>query len=121
MVKILVVDDAAFMRMTIKNILENNGFEIVGEAENGIQGLAKYKECKPDVVTLDITMPEMDGVEALKAILQYDPKAKVVMMSAMGQESIVREAILSGAKSFIVKPFKQEHVVETLTKIAEKK
>ena len=117
MAKVLIVDDAVFMRMAIRTILEKSGFEVVGEAENGAVGLQKYMECKPDIVTMDITMPEMDGIEALKAIRNYDSKAKVVMLSAMGQESKVKEAIMSGARSFIVKPFKEEHVIMTLNKI----
>lgn len=116
--KILIVDDAAFMRMSIKMILERNGFEVVGEAENGEDAVSKYKICHPDIVTKDITMPDLNGIESLKLILSDDPKAKVVMISAMGQEGMVKESILSGAKSFIVKPFKEEHVVETLTKVA---
>lgn len=118
MTKVLIVDDAAFMRMTIKNLLEKNGFEVAGEAENGEVGLRKYKELQPELVTMDITMPEMDGIQALKAIRQFDPKAKVIMVSAMGQEGLVKEAIISGAKTFIVKPFKEEQVIQTLTKIA---
>jgi two-component system chemotaxis response regulator CheY len=116
--RVLIVDDAAFMRMSIRMMLERNGFEIAGEAENGAVGFKKYMECHPDLVTMDITMPELGGLDALKLILQADPKAKVVMMSAMGQEIMVKESILFGAKSFIVKPFKEEHVVETLTKVA---
>lgn len=118
MIKVLVVDDAAFMRMAIKKVLEKNGFEIAGEAENGRIGVEKYIECKPDIVTMDITMPDMSGVDALKKIKELDKDAKVIMISAMGQESMVKEAILSGAKSFIVKPFKEDHIVSTLTKIA---
>ncbi len=118
MVKVLIVDDAAFMRMSIKLMLERNGFEIAGEAEDGKIAIRKYQECHPDIVTMDITMPEMNGIESLKGILKNDPKAKVVMVSAMGQEIMVKESILSGAKSFIVKPFKEEHVVEALTKVA---
>lgn len=114
MSKILIVDDAAFMRLSIRTMLEKNGFEIVGEAENGLEGIQKYKELNPDIVTMDITMPEMTGVDALKVIKAYDPDAKVVMLSAMGQESMVREAVLSGAKSFIVKPFKEEHIIKVL-------
>lgn len=117
MAKVLIIDDAAFMRMTIKTMLEKNGFEIVGEAENGAVGVSKYIECQPDIVTMDITMPEMSGIEALKAIKKIDPTAKVVMMSAMGQESMVKEAIMSGAKTFIVKPFKEDFIVQTLNKI----
>lgn len=118
MVKVLIVDDAAFMRMAIRKVLEKNNFEIVGEAENGEVGVEKFKQCSPDVVTMDITMPEMSGIEALKEIRKVDANAKVVMVSAMGQESLVREAILNGAKSFIVKPYKEEHIVQTLNSIA---
>lgn len=118
MPKVLIVDDAAFMRMCIKTMLEKNGFEVVGEAENGAEGLKKYQELHPEIVTMDITMPELDGIQALKGIRRYDPKAKVVMVSAMGQEAMVKEAIISGAKTFIVKPFKEDHVIQTLTKVA---
>lgn len=119
MVKVLVVDDAAFMRMAIRKVLERNGFEVIAEAENGVVGLERYKECKPDLVTMDITMPEMTGIEALKEIRKYDGQAKVVMVSAMGQEGLVREAILSGAKSFIVKPYKEDHIIQTLNSVAK--
>lgn len=118
MIKVLIVDDAAFMRMAIKKMLERNGFEIAGEAENGTVSIAKYKECRPDVVTMDITMPEMTGIEALKEIRRFDGNAKVVMVSAMGQEALVREAILNGARSFVVKPYKEEHLVQTLNSLA---
>lgn len=118
MTKVLIVDDTAFMRMAIRTMLEKNGFEVVGEAENGITGVKKFVECCPDIVTMDITMPEMDGIQALKAIRQHDPKAKVVMVSAMGQECMVREAVLNGARTFIVKPFKEELVIQTMTKLA---
>lgn len=117
MKRILVVDDAAFMRMTVRVFLEKNGFEVVGEAENGAVGVKKYMELKPDIVTMDITMPEMSGLEALKAIREFDPGAKVIMMSAMGQEGMVKEAIINGAKTFIVKPFKEERVLEILNKL----
>jgi two-component system chemotaxis response regulator CheY len=116
--KVLIVDDAAFMRMSIRNMLEKNGFEIVDEASNGMIGVMKYMEHQPDVVTMDITMPEMGGLEALQAIREYDPKAKVVMVSAMGQETMVKQAIAFGAKSFILKPFKEDQVVEILFKVA---
>ena len=116
MKRVLIVDDAAFMRTAIRKMLENNGFEVVGEAENGLAGIEKYKELSPDIVTMDITMPEMGGIEALKVIKQYDAKAKVIMVSAMGQEPMVIDAVTSGAKSFIVKPFKEEHVVQTLNR-----
>lgn len=117
MPRVLVVDDAAFMRMSIKNILERNGYEIAGEAENGIMAVQKYKECHPDIVTMDITMPEMDGVEALKRIKEIDPEAKIIMLSAMGQADHVKEAILSGAKNFIVKPFDEEHMMKALSNL----
>jgi two-component system chemotaxis response regulator CheY len=115
--KVLIVDDAAFMRLAIRMMLERNGFEIVGEAEDGAMGVRKYLELRPDVVTMDITMPEMTGVEALQAIIQHDPKAKVIMVSAMGQECMVKEAVMSGAKSFIVKPFREDHVLKTINKV----
>ncbi len=115
--KVLIVDDAAFMRMAIKKILEKNGFEIAGEAENGLVGVRKYAELNPDIVTLDITMPELDGLGTLKAIKKIDSNAKVIIVSAMGQEGIVREAVMCGAKSFIVKPFTEEHVVKVLNSI----
>ncbi len=117
MTKVLVVDDAAFMRLVIRTMLEKNGFEII-EAENGAAGVKKYKECNPDVVTMDITMPEMDGLKALKTIREHDPKAKIIMVSAMGQECLVKEAVMHGAKTFIVKPFQEEFIVQTITKIA---
>lgn len=115
--RVLVVDDAAFMRMMLKDILNKNGFEVVGEAENGQQAVEKYKEVKPDVTTMDITMPEMDGISAVKQIKALDPGAKVVMCSAMGQQAMVIEAIQAGAKDFIVKPFQPERVVEALRKV----
>jgi len=117
MKRVLIVDDAAFMRMMLRNILERNGFEVAGEAENGLVGVKKYKELNPDVVTLDITMPEMDGITALKQIKRIDSNAKVVIVSAMGQEAYVKEAIICGAKSFIVKPFNEKHVTKVLMSI----
>ncbi len=119
MKKVLIVDDMLFMRMALKSILEKNGFLIVDSAENGVEAVKKYMECAPDIVTMDITMPEMSGLDALKKIKQYNPKAKVVMVSAMGQERFVKEAIMSGADNFIVKPFKEAQVIETLNKIAQ--
>lgn len=117
MKRTLIIDDAAFMRLALKSILEKNGFEIVGEAENGAIGVKMYMELMPDIVTMDITMPIMNGLDALKQIKTFDPKAKVVMLSAMGQEPYIREAVMLGAKSFIVKPLKEEHVVKVLTQI----
>ena len=117
MAKVLIVDDAAFMRISIKNMLTKNGYEVVGEAENGAMGVEMYKSLQPDIVTMDITMPEMSGLEALKEITKIDPNSKVVMVSAMGQEAMVREAIVSGAKGFIVKPFKEEGILAAIKKL----
>lgn len=114
--KVVVVDDASFMRMMLKDILSKNGFEVVGEAENGIEAIAKYTELKPDLVTMDITMPELDGVEAVKKIKEINPEAKIVMCSAMGQKAMVIEAIQAGATDFIVKPFQADRVIEAATK-----
>ena len=114
--RVLIVDDAAFMRMMLRDILSKNGFEIVGEAENGKIAVQMYEELKPDVVTMDITMPEMDGISAVKEIKTTYPDAKVVMVSAMGQQAMVIEAIRSGAADFIVKPFQPDRVLEALGK-----
>ena len=116
MKKILVVDDAAFMRLTLKTMLEKNGFEVVGQAENGRKAIEMYKSLKPEIVTMDITMPDMDGVEALAEIIKFDPKANVIMLSAMGQEGKIRDAVLNGAKGFIVKPFKEDYLLKALSK-----
>ncbi|WP_252231550.1 response regulator [Clostridium sp. ZBS15] len=117
MAKVLIVDDAAFMRMMIKDILEKNDFEIVGEASNGAVAVEMYKKDKPDVVTMDITMPDVDGIEAVKQIKEFDPSAKIIMCSAMGQQSMVMEAIRAGAKDFIVKPFQADRVLEAIKKV----
>jgi two-component system, chemotaxis family, chemotaxis protein CheY len=114
--RILVVDDAAFMRMMIKDILVKNGFEVVAEASDGQEALEKYREHRPDLVTMDITMPEMDGITSLKKIKEIDPQAKVIMCSAMGQQSMVIDAIQAGAKDFLVKPFQNERVIEAIKK-----
>ncbi|MGM7701182.1 response regulator [Pseudalkalibacillus sp. Hm43] len=114
--RILIVDDAAFMRMMIKDILSKNGFEIVGEAADGAQAVELYKEHTPDLVTMDITMPEMDGITALKEIRGMNPDAKVIMCSAMGQQAMVIDAIQAGAKDFIVKPFQADRVLEAIKK-----
>ena len=116
MARVLIVDDAAFMRMMIKDILEKNGFEVVGEANNGIKAIEIYKKERPDVVTMDITMPDMDGIEAVKQIKAFDPGAKVIMCSAMGQQTMVMDAIRAGAKDFIVKPFQADRVLEAIKK-----
>ena len=109
---ILICDDAAFMRMMIKDILTKNGYNIAGEAENGAKAVEKYNELKPDLVLMDITMPEMDGIQALKKIKETDPNASVIMCSAM-----VIESIQSGAKDFIVKPFQADRVLEAVQKV----
>ena len=114
---ILICDDAAFMRMMIKDILTKNGYNIAGEAENGAKAVEKYAELKPDLVLMDITMPEMDGIEALKKIKASDPNASIIMCSAMGQQAMVIESIQSGAKDFIVKPFQADRVLEAVQKV----
>ncbi|MEF2965202.1 response regulator [Paenibacillus sp. M1] len=114
--RILIVDDAAFMRMMIRDILTKNGFEVVGEAQDGAQAIEKFKELRPDLITMDITMPEMDGIAALKEIKKQDPNAKVIMCSAMGQQAMVIDAIQAGAKDFIVKPFQSDRVIEAINK-----
>ena len=117
MARIMVVDDAAFMRMMLKDILTKGGYDVVGEAENGLKAIEKYKELTPDLVLMDITMPEMDGIAALKAIKANDPGASVIMCSAMGQQAMVIESIQSGAKDFIVKPFQADRVIEAVKKV----
>lgn len=112
--KILIVDDAAFMRMMLKDTLKKNGYEDIIEGADGEIAVQTYKAEKPDLVIMDITMPNKNGLEALKEIKEYDPNAKIVMCSAMGQESMVVEAIRNGAKDFIVKPFKAERVLKTV-------
>jgi len=114
--RILIVDDAAFMRMMIRDILTKNGFEVVGEAQDGMQAIEKFKDLQPDLVTMDITMPEMDGITALKEIRKIDPNAKVIMCSAMGQQAMVIDAIQAGAKDFIVKPFQADRVLDAIKK-----
>lgn len=115
-IRVMVVDDAAFMRMMLKDILSKNGYEIVGEAENGQIAVERFKELKPDLVTMDITMPEMDGITAVRDIKKLEPNARVVMCSAMGQQAMVIDAIQAGARDFIVKPFQPERVLEAIQK-----
>ena len=114
---ILIVDDAAFMRMMIKDILSKNGYTVAGEAENGVKAIEKYNELKPDLVLMDITMPDKDGIQALKDIKAADPNAKIIMCSAMGQQAMVIESIQAGAKDFIVKPFQADRVIEAVKKV----
>ena len=118
--RILIVDDAAFMRMMIKNILTKAGYDVVGEAENGARAIEMYRELKPDLVTMDITMPEVDGIEGLKGIKQIDKDAKVIVCSAMGQQSMVMEAIQAGARDFIVKPFQQDRILQAVKNVIGK-
>ena len=116
MARVLVVDDAAFMRKMVSDALTKGGHEVVGEAGNGSEAIARFQELKPEVTTLDITMPEKDGITALKEIIELDPSAKIVMCSALGQEAKVLEAIKLGAKDFVVKPFQPDRVIEAVGK-----
>lgn len=115
---VLVTDDTAFMRMSLRNVLEKNGYVVVGEAADGEEAVAKYKELRPDIVTMDITMPKKDGITAIREILEFDPNAKVIVCSAMGQKPMVIEALTAGAKDFLVKPFQPERVIEALRKVS---
>jgi len=118
--RVLIVDDALFMRSMIKDILVNAGeFEIAGEASTGREAIERYDELKPSLVTMDIVMPEMDGIEATKAILHHDPRALVIMCSALGQEALVIESLAAGAKDFIVKPFSAERVLKVIRSILQ--
>ncbi|MCX7769599.1 MAG: response regulator [Proteobacteria bacterium] len=118
-VRVLICDDAEFMRNLLKDIFTHAGFEVVGEAINGDDVVDKYKILKPDVVTMDIVMPVKSGIDAVREITEYDPKAKIVMCSALGQEILVMDAIEAGAKDFIVKPFTSEQVIKTIKKVLE--
>lgn len=111
---VLIVDDAVFMRTVLKKMLEESGYTIVGEASNGVEAISKAKELQPDIVTLDITMPELDGVSALPKIMEVSPNSKVIMCSAMGQQPMVVDAIKNGAKDFIVKPFQKARVLQAI-------
>ena len=117
MATVLITDDAAFMRIMLRDILEKNGYTVIGEATNGAEAIEKYKELKPDLVTLDITMHDVDGIEACAGIMKENPNAKCIMCSAMGQQAMVVSAIKAGAKDFIVKPFKPERVLEAIGKV----
>lgn len=115
--RVMIVDDAAFMRMMLKNILIKGGYEVCDEASDGAQAVEKYDVCKPDLVIMDITMPNMDGIEALKRIKQTHNEAKIIMCSAMGQEALVIEAIKAGAMDFIVKPFQSDRLVAAISRV----
>jgi two-component system chemotaxis response regulator CheY len=114
---VLVCDDAVFMRTMVSDILSQAGFTVVGEAENGKQAVEKYQQLKPDLVTMDIIMPEMGGIEAVKKITQMDPGARILMCSAMGQQSLVQEALQAGARDFVVKPFQPSRVLEAVQRV----
>jgi two-component system, chemotaxis family, chemotaxis protein CheY len=114
---VLVCDDALFMRTMVKDILTQAGFTVVGEAENGQQAVELFKKLKPDLVTMDIIMPEMGGIEAVKKIMEADPQARILMCSAMGQQALVLEAIQAGAKDFVVKPFQPSRVLEAVQRV----
>jgi len=120
MARVLIADDASFMRQMIREIIEPEGYEVVGEATNGIEAVEQFEELSPDLVTMDIVMPKRSGIDAVKGILAKHPDARVVMCSALGQESLVMEALQAGARDFIVKPFKPDNVLATLKKILEK-
>lgn len=115
--RILVVDDAIFMRRMISEILEENGMEVVGESDTGLGAIEQYRELQPDLVTMDIIMPEMNGIDAVRKIMAIDSSAKIVMCSALGQQALVQEAIAAGAKDFLIKPFNPSRVVEVLSKV----
>jgi two-component system, chemotaxis family, chemotaxis protein CheY len=115
--RVLIVDDAVVMRMMIKGILSKHGFDVVGEAQNGVEAVDKYKTLTPDLVTMDVVMPEMDGITAVREIMGHDPTAKIVMCTSMGQQALVVEAIQAGAKSFITKPFQPPKILETIHKV----
>ena len=115
--RVLIVDDASVVRLLIKKVLKQGDFEIVGEAVNGVDALAKYKELKPDIVTMDITMPEADGIQATKDIIAFDPNAKIVMLSGIDQKEMLWQAIKAGASSYIVKPFENDRILSTLNEV----
>jgi two-component system, chemotaxis family, chemotaxis protein CheY len=115
--KVVIVDDTVFMRMSLRNILESFDFEVVGEGSDGFEAVTLYKRLKPDMITMDITMPKKDGVAAVKEIIAFDPEATIIMVSAMGQKSKVVEAVTAGAKDFVVKPFKPDRIVQALARL----
>lgn len=115
---VLITDDTAFMRMTLRNVIQKNGFDVIGEAVDGEDAVNKYRDLNPDLVTMDITMPKMDGITAIKQIVKFDSNARIIVCSAMGQKPMVIDALNAGAKDFLVKPFDAQRVIEALTKIA---
>ncbi len=115
--RVLVCDDAIFMRTMISDILSGAGYDVVGEAETGVQAIERYRDLKPDLVTMDIVMPDMGGIDAVREIIRHDPDAKVLMCSAMGQQALVVEAIQAGAKDFVVKPFQPSRVLEAVQRV----
>ena len=115
--RILITDDALFMRVTLKNILTKQGYEIAGEASNGLESVEMYQSTKPDLVTMDITMPEMDGISAVREIKKLDANAQIIMCTAMGQKTMVLDAVSAGARDFIIKPFQAEKVIEAVKKL----
>ena len=114
---VLVCDDAIFMRTMISDILQQSGFEVVGEPETGVEAVAQYRKLKPDLVTMDIVMPDMGGIDAVREITKFDPNARILMCSAMGQQALVVEAIQAGAKDFVVKPFQPSRVLEAVQRV----
>ena len=120
MAAVLIVDDTLFMRASIKQMLEANGHSVAGEASNGVEAVTKFAEVKPDVILMDITMPDMDGLEALRLIKEIDPNAKVVMCTAMGQQAMVAKAVELGAQQFIVKPFQSERLIAAIKTVCRK-
>ena len=114
---VLIVDDSSLMRRIIRHIVIKNGYDVIGEANNGRLGVEKYKELSPDIVTMDLVMDDMNGLEALKLIIEENPKANVIMVSSMGQDVVVRDAILTGAKNFLLKPFDETQVVDAIKKL----
>jgi len=116
---VLIVDDAQFMRMMLRDILSKNGFDVIGEAETGDEAVEKYRELTPDLVTMDVIMPQTDGINAVKEIMKDHPHARIVMCSAMGQQTLVEEALSHGARDYIIKPFSPGKVVETMNRVAQ--
>ena len=114
---VLICDDAVFMRTMISDILEESGYEVVGQAESGVQAIERYKALRPDLVTMDIVMPDMGGIDAVREITSFDANAKILMCSAMGQQALVVEAIQAGAKDFVVKPFQPSRVLEAVQRV----